>query len=874
MSKKIKFLLMLFALVITSVFLSVKTNLINLSHADTDYSIVSLTTLDSIKNNSAALSQVKEINITSEDGSANTVSGKLNLISLCPNVEIIIIDVEDLSLNKNFFNSLNTSSEGIRLTVIHGNSDFSGVNNPKITYLMVMAGTTSNLSAAKGFSNLSQLVLAITNGVDSYDFSEFSKLKHVQFYGMNVPNYNVFLNSIKNVVTLTLSDCNIRDVDTHFLTDLDNLRYLHLDGSYITDISFARQIEKLQVFELPYDVSDVSVLYDLPNLKKVSFDSLTETRIDNNLVNYFNTKGITYPANFDRNMGQKLQNIINSFNFTSSTTELQKIRTITEYVVNNMEYISSEYQNITKLDHAINDKYGVCDEYSILEYTLLKLAGIDAYRVVGTAYQKPETGRDRPGNHAWNMVKVNGSWYGIDPTWIYADQYTGWNLFYMKNTKNQNLNVYNQDNMFANLHETVNNPMDTIDRITTVTGITVKTMPTKTSYVQNVESLDLTGGVLSVSYDDGTTTTVSLTDSSVTVTGFSNSTVGTKTISVSYKGKGTTFNVTVVPKQVNSISVTTNPTKTKYIQNFESLDLTGGVLTVNYNDNTHDTMSLANNSLTVSGFDNSKVGTNTITISYGGVSTTFNVSIVAKSLVSIAITKEPTKKEYIQGYESLDLTGGVLTATYNDNSSGPMNLTNPSVSVSGFDNSTLGAKTITVSLEGKTATFTVTIVEKQIAGISVSTAPLKKQYVLNTESLDLTGGVISVNYNNATSDTVSLTNEQVKVTGFDNTKLGTNTITVEYLGYKSTFTVDIIELASKPEPVITIKPTPTPVPEESVKPAYDANEISTATVDTAASKNDVNIIDTGVGISVTTISALLGGCFFFIKRKNILSNLR
>ena len=38
-----------------------------------------------------------------------------------------------------------------------------------------------------------------------------------------------------------------------------------------------------------------------------------------------------------------------------------------------------------------------------------------------------------------------------------------------------------------------------------------------------------------------------------------------------------------------------------------------------------------------------------------------------------------------------------------------------------------------------------------------------------------------------------MTNEMVTVTGFDNTKLGTNTITVAYEKQTTTFNVEIVE---------------------------------------------------------------------------------
>ena len=57
--------------------------------------------------------------------------------------------------------------------------------------------------------------------------------------------------------------------------------------------------------------------------------------------------------------------------------------------------------------------------------------------------------------------------------------------------------------------------------------------------------------------------------------------------------------------------------------------------------------------------------------------------------------------------------------------------------------------------------------------------------------------MVLVTYNDGTTDKINLTNENVKVTGFDNSKIGVNKVTVEYEGHTTTFDVEIVS-----EPVI------------------------------------------------------------------------
>ena len=47
---------------------------------------------------------------------------------------------------------------------------------------------------------------------------------------------------------------------------------------------------------------------------------------------------------------------------------------------------------------------GVCDSYSKAYVLLLQAAGVECGRVTG-------------GNHAWNIVLLDGDWYQVDPTW-------------------------------------------------------------------------------------------------------------------------------------------------------------------------------------------------------------------------------------------------------------------------------------------------------------------------------------------------------------------------------------------------------------------------------------------------------------------------
>jgi len=75
-----------------------------------------------------------------------------------------------------------------------------------------------------------------------------------------------------------------------------------------------------------------------------------------------------------------------------------------------------------------------------------------------------------------------------------------------------------------------------------------------------------------------------------------------------------------------------------------------------------------------------------------------------KTLVSIAVTTQPTKTVYNID-EALETAGLVVTATYSDGTTAAVT----GFTTSGFSSATAGQKTVTVTYEGKTATFTVTV---------------------------------------------------------------------------------------------------------------------------------------------------------------------
>lgn len=79
-----------------------------------------------------------------------------------------------------------------------------------------------------------------------------------------------------------------------------------------------------------------------------------------------------------------------------------------------------------------------------------------------------------------------------------------------------------------------------------VSSIQVTKLPTKTQYIKNYENLDLSGGEITVTYSNGSTDKISLTDENISVEGFSNLNIGKNLITVKYEEKIATFEVEII----------------------------------------------------------------------------------------------------------------------------------------------------------------------------------------------------------------------------------------------------------------------------------------------------------------------------------------
>ena len=338
-----------------------------------------------------------------------------------------------------------------------------------------------------------------------------------------------------------------------------------------------------------------------------------------------------------------------------------------------------------------------------------------------------------------------------------------------------------------------------------IASISVKTNPTTTAY-EHGDTIDLTGGVIQVTYDDNSTEYVDMIDPSVSIATGSPADVNNPIVKLDYKGQETSFNITVTDP-IQSLSVATPMTQGEY-DHGDTLNFAGLTLSAVTKSGSTTTISSTTPGLTISettaninspnftktsGSSDVEVrGTQVIKFTYDG-KTAQQTIIVNDKIASINVVTQPNKTVFKYG-ETLDITGATVKVTLESGDTTNINLPDGSATVSAFDNTQTGSKqNLTVTINDKTAPETIDVEAYNYVKETTLTEPTKVDYKYN-EELDVTGGRIKVNWANGTVSNVNLTTSMV--TGYNKTQLGVQTLTISY-----TFTYTLSDGAQIQDPI-------------------------------------------------------------------------
>ncbi len=204
--------------------------------------------------------------------------------------------------------------------------------------------------------------------------------------------------------------------------------------------------------------------------------------------------------------------------------------------------------------------------------------------------------------------------------------------------------------------------------------------------------------------------------------------------------------------EVKSIAITTLP-KTAYVLG-EELNTDNGELAVtigNRNPQPHDFQGA-----TVTGYDKTKEGKQTLTVEFLCATTTYDIEIASVAPTDTTLTA-PAKLSYLEG-EDLDLTDGKITIIYNNKTTESVVLTDAAITLSAFDNTLIGEQVISVLYNGvKVGEFTVSVVKPEPKPENPYTQPEVKENVYQISSAEeLLYFMFDVNNGNVSANAVLL----------------------------------------------------------------------------------------------------------------------
>lgn len=196
-------------------------------------------------------------------------------------------------------------------------------------------------------------------------------------------------------------------VDEDFIDHLPNLKRLYLSyDNYLTDLSNLPNVcPSLEVLDIwaCYGITNFEFVKELKNLKEFNIDGDT-VGVTEDLINYLDRNNIKH--NLDHRLvdiDNQISDIVNEI-ITDDMNDQEKLNAITYYVMNNIKYklSLSEESNENALQCALEGE-GVCASYAALTSAMCSKAGIESYYIGA-------------GQHAWNLVQIQGKYYYVDPT--------------------------------------------------------------------------------------------------------------------------------------------------------------------------------------------------------------------------------------------------------------------------------------------------------------------------------------------------------------------------------------------------------------------------------------------------------------------------
>ena len=629
--------------------------------------------------------------------------------------------------------------------------DISGIGNfTGLESLSLIDNNLSDISEVEKLTNLTHFSISHTQVEDIKAVSKLINLKHLNIETSKVSDISV-LKDLVNLNELDLLQNNIENIDV--VKNFKNLQILRFGENKVRDISAISELSNLEKLWISNNqISDANPIQKLPNLKYYGLENQQVTK-------YIlkTQKEVELPPIF-----------------TQAKDKNSKIYTEKEYEFTNCKLNEDGTKVILT---TVGENATVKISGGKADGTTLNIIAVDEIPKELTSIEIAI--------HPGKFIYTEGEDFDTTGLKVEAKYSDGSS----KELKEGEYEIVDGKNLKLG-QETVTirytegeKTVETTHTIAvkakepgvekTLSKIEITTPPTKTAYTEG-EKFDKAGMKVIATYSDGTTKEV--TDYTYTPAGELKTT--DTAITVSYKeGEKTVeakYTITVkakppvAQKTLESIKVTTAPTKTAYTEG-EKFDKTGMKVIATYSDGT--TKEVTDYTYTPAG--ELKTTDTAITVSYKEgektVEAKYTITVKAKppvaqkTLESIKVTTAPTRTTYTEG-EKFDKAGMKVIATYSDGTT--KEIRNYAYTPAGELKTT--DKTITVSYTEneltKTATQEITVVAKGNSGdepggetekakldsIEIKEAPTKTVYT-EGEKFDKTGMKVIAKYSDGTT---------------------------------------------------------------------------------------------------------------------------
>lgn len=322
--------------------------------------------------------------------------------------------------------------EKLHIEVSGGGSDLSFLEEcSELTCLEVYNFSGSiDLSFLEKMSDLSSLTIYEKVPFSVNNLSLVGRCKNLDYLSINSPGYldMSHLLNLENLNSLMLYNCMYQNI--YLLKNMSSLEHLRIKldeeipGDLFSDMTFLKELKLNVTDTCNIDYKKLTYLEELNfEFSKSYTIAIYFTTDDFNILRANGVKVRALNGKKDLTdevylVNNKLDEIVSKLNVLDSDTDQKKLDKVLIYVLDNLNYdrgmINSKYTYALGYKHyekgllyqALEDNQNaICGNYAALVSALAKRVGLACIYL-----QNDE--------HAWNLVKIDGIYYGIDATFL------------------------------------------------------------------------------------------------------------------------------------------------------------------------------------------------------------------------------------------------------------------------------------------------------------------------------------------------------------------------------------------------------------------------------------------------------------------------